>query len=272
MSILLRRWNRAADGEPQIVLVRSEPGVGKSRLIAAFRQKLEGQDHQTVVALCAPHGADSAFYPFIRLLEARWGFLTADAPHQKLDKLEAGLRAVFGEMSPSLAALLGSLLNLPVSDRYPPLDYTPKRSKEEVVRALARVLLRIAAAQPALAIVEDSHWIDPSSMGVLRLLEREMGAGAKMLLMLTFRPEFEPPPEWLGQADVTSLTLTRLRSVEAEAMLRQLVGVRDLGKAVIRQILRHAEGVPLYIEEITRAVLEEGRSGSPCSRRAIRRH
>ncbi|HEY5106748.1 MAG TPA: adenylate/guanylate cyclase domain-containing protein [Caulobacteraceae bacterium] len=256
LEILLRRWERTRQGEPQIVLIRAEAGVGKSRLLAAFREAIKGQDQQQLTAFCAPHASDSAFYPTIRSLEARCGFVSSDTTAGKLGKLEALIRQAHGQLPGSTAALLASLLSLPFESRYPPLDLTPQQIKDETIRALVQLSLRAASVSPVVHMVEDAHWIDPSSLELLRAQVRDMGADVPIMLVATYRPEFQPPAEWLGQPNVASLTLSRLRAVDAKAMIARVAAGKRLPEAVVLQILDHADGVPLFIEEITRTVLE----------------
>ncbi len=257
LELLERRWLRAREGEPQIVLVSAEPGVGKSRLITAFRARIKGGGPQVFTAYCAPHAVDSAFYPVIRSLEASCGFASTDAADQRLVKIEEFIRNSCGDLPAALPPLISTLLSLPGEGRYPPLDLSPQQIKEEIIRALVQIVLAGARRRPAIEFFEDAHWIDPSSLEMLRARVRAQD-GVPMMLVITYRPQFQPPPEWLGQPNVTMLALTRLRPVEAQTMIARIAGGKRLPETILRQIMEHADGVPLFIEEITRTVLDSG--------------
>ena len=256
LSILSRRWKRILSGEPQILLASADAGVGKSRLVATFRHELAGGDQQTLTAYCAPYARDTAFHPFLRSLEARFGFSAADSGEDKRRKLEAGLQTVLGRTNEENVDLLGALLSLPAPSGRSVLQLTPQRQREEATLLLAELVLSAGTERPTLMFVEDAHWIDPSSQDVLRAIARDLRPGVKFMLILSYRPEYQPPAEWFGQPNVTLITLPRLRNEDAQTMLAQIVGRRDLAATVSDQILAHADGVPLYIEEIARAVIE----------------
>jgi len=256
LEILLRRWDRARDGEPQVVLIRAEPGVGKSRLVAAFRDRIKGHDHHEQIDHCAPRSVDSPLSPTIRALESRCSFVSTDTPPEKLAKLEAMIRQAQGRIAPVAVSLLASLLSLAAEGRYPPLEFTPRQIKDETVRLLVQLSLRDAEISPGLHVIEDAHWNDPSSLELLRAQSRALGSGIPIMMVLTYRPEFQPPAEWMGQPNVTNLTLSRLRNIDAKAMVARVAAGKRLPEAVVNQILDHADGVPLFIEEITRTVLE----------------
>jgi class 3 adenylate cyclase len=258
LAILARRWKRATDGEPQIVLLSADAGVGKSRLISTFRHQLPESGRQTLSAYCAPYARDSAFHPFLRALEARCGFTPEDTPDVRRVRLSEVLRAALGEARPDALEIFASLLSLPAT-----LRLTPQRQKDEATQLFADLTLRSAEDQPSLFVMEDAHWVDPSSQEVLRTIVRDAKPGLKLMLAISCRPEYPLPSEWLGQPNVTSLTLSRLRNADAQAMLAQISAGRDLDGAAARQILTHADGVPLYIEEIARAVLERGAASGP---------
>jgi class 3 adenylate cyclase/tetratricopeptide (TPR) repeat protein len=231
LAILARRWARAQDGEPQIVLISADAGVGKSRLMSTFRHQLAEEEGQALNAYCAPYARDSAFHPFLQSLERRCGLVVDDSPEARRGKVQALLNATLGEPPAEALEILASLLSLPAAVRL-----SPQRQRDEASQLFADL--------------------------VLRTIVRELGAGLKLMLMLSYRPEFRPPVEWLGQPNVTSMALSRLRAGEARDMLAQIAVGRDLDKTAVEQILTHADGVPLYIEEITRAVLERGESGA----------
>lgn len=252
LTLLLRRWQRVRDGHGQMVLLSGEAGIGKSRLCRALRERLAGL--QTVLRYqCSPHYANSALHPLIEQLEFAAGFARDDSPDQKLDRMEAllvGSPAQIAEAAPLIAALL----SLP-ADRYPPHHLSPQRQKELTLEALAEQVAALAQRGPVLVVFEDVHWVDPTSQEFLELLVPRL-QGLPVLLVATHRPEYDPP--WVGQPHVTSLALRRLERSEATRFVGELTGGRGLPPAVLEEILSHTDGVPLFVEELTKSVLESG--------------
>jgi class 3 adenylate cyclase/predicted ATPase len=253
LDLLLRRWQQAKSGEGRVVLVSGEPGIGKSRLTAALSAHIESEPHTRLRYFCSPHDQDSALYPFIGHLERTAGFTRDDTATTKLDKLEAllGDGAEPGDLS-----LIAEMLSLAGGERFPPLDLSPQRKKERTLAALLRQLQALARRQPILMIFEDLHWIDPTSREALDLTIERVTA-LPVLLVATYRPEFQPP--WVGQSQVTVIALNRLGRSEGTTLVHQLTGnLGALPPHIVDEIVERTDGVPLFVEELTKAVVEAG--------------
>jgi class 3 adenylate cyclase/predicted ATPase len=252
IDLLWRRWCRAKAGDGQIVLVCGEPGIGKSRVAAALQDRLHTELHVRLRCFCSPYHRDSALFPFIDQLERAAGFAREDQPAIKQEKLE-GLLARAASADEDVA-LLADLLSLPVSERHPLPSFTPQRKKQRTLEALIRQLEALARRQPVLMVFEDAHWIDPTSRELLDLAVERV-RNLPVLLIVTFRPEFLPP--WPGQPQVTMLVLNRLDRRERSALVEQIVG-KALPDEVIARIVERTDGVPLFVEELTKSILESG--------------
>src|SRR5262249_23747222 len=253
IDLLLRRWGRAKAGAGQIVVVCGEPGIGKSRLIAELEERLHGEPHLRLRYFCSPHHQNSALFPFIEQLGHAAAFARDDTPAAKLEKLEGLItRAVQGDED---AALLADLLSLPCSERHPLPNLSAQRKKERTLKALLRHLESVARRQPVVVVFEDAHWIDPTSRELLDLTVERV-RNLPVLLIVTFRPEFQPP--WTGQPQVTMLALNRLDRHDRTTLINQIAGGKTLPDEVVAQIVDRTDGVPLVVEELTKSVLESG--------------
>src|SRR4051812_21831612 len=253
LELLLRRWGQAKAGRGRVVLISAEPGVGKSRLAEALVERLAPEPYIRLRYFCSPHHQDSALYPVIAQMERAAGFAHGDAPEVRLAKLQA--LPVATAPPPEDVALIAELHGLPSIDLAPPLDLTPQRRKEKTFEALLRQLEGLARQQPVLLVFDDLHWIDPSSRELLdQLIERVVDW--PVLLLALFRPEFQPP--WTRQSSVTLLTLARLDRSNTAAMVANVAGDRALPPEIVAEIAERTDGVPLFVEELTKAVLEAG--------------
>ena len=254
VELLLRRWRQAANGDGRVVLLSGEPGIGKSRLTVELQERLQAERHTCLRYFCSPHHQDSTLYPIISQLQRAAGFQRGHTDEQRLDKLEAMLARATDDLSEA-APLIASLLFVPTGGRYPPLDLTPQKRKEKTLRALLAQLEGMAAREPVLVVFEDVHWIDPTSLELLDLIVDRVPA-MPILVIITCRPEFTPP--WIGRPQVTLLTLNRLLPAQRAEMIAAVAGGKALSPEIADQIVDRADGVPLFIEELTKAVMESG--------------
>ena len=258
LRLLLGHWARSRGGEGQVVLLSGEAGIGKSRLVATLRQQLKDEPHLTLRFFCSPYDRDSAFRPFINQLERALGWTRDDTTEQKQEKLRS---TVFGAAhGEDEIALLAELLSLPNS--VPDLQLSTQRKREKLFGALIHQLEARARTQSILMIFEDAHWTDPTSLDLLKFL-MERVARLPVMLIITFRPEFEH--DWGDQPHIARLALNRLDDRNAKTLVRQLAG-RELGPEIADEIIARADGVPLFVEELTKTVLEtDGHKSLPSS-------
>ena len=257
LELLLRRWSKAKSGEGQVVLLSGEPGIGKSRLTAALLERLAGEPHTRLRYFCSPQHIDSTLYPVISQLERAAGFAHDDAVQAKLDKLDALLAQSFTPRQD--AALLSDMLSLPNDGRYPTLELTPQQRRQKTLDALIAQLEALSRSNPVLLIFEDAHWIDPTSVEVLSRVADRIRT-LSMLLIVTYRPEFDAP--WIGRPHVTTLTLNRLGEREIAQLIDRLLGNKPLPESIRHDIIERTDGVPLFVEEMTKAVLEAAGEGA----------
>jgi tetratricopeptide (TPR) repeat protein len=237
-----------------VVLISGEPGIGKSRIAQTIVERLGGEPHTRLRYFCSPHYQDSALYPSIAQLERAAGFRREDTAEQRLAKLEAVLAQGTNDLG-EIVPLLAELLSILTGDRYPPLNLTPQKRKEKTLHAQVAQLEGLAARQPVLMVWEDVHWSDPTTRESLDLLVDRVPK-LRVLMILTFRLEFTPP--WIGRPHVTMLTLNRLPRRQGAEMIGYVTGGKALPKEVAEQIIERTDGVPLFIEELTKTVVESG--------------
>ena len=257
IELLRRRWSRAKSGEGQVVLLSGEAGIGKSRLTAVLVESLTPEPHTRLRYFCSPQHTDSAFYPIIGQMERAAGLLHDDMPRQKLDKFDA----LLVQTSTSLedAALIAEMLSLRDDGRYPVLELTPQQRRQKMLEALTAQMETLSRQNPVLMIFEDAHWSDPTSLEAFsRVVDRIRTL--RVLLIVTFRPEFEPP--WIGQPHVTALTINRLTERDVSAMIDRVVGNKRLPAGIRQDIIERTDGIPLFVEEMTKAVLEAETDGA----------
>ena len=252
-ELLLRRWSRAKNGEGQVVLISGEAGIGKSRLTAALLENLAPEPHGRLRYFCSPQHIDSAFSPIIGQMERAAGLLHDDTSQQKLDKLDA----LFAQTSTSIhdAALIAEMLSLPNDGRYPALELTPQQRRQKTLEALTAHMKTLSRQKPVLMIFEDAQWADPTSLEVFSRVVDQIQT-LRVLLLVTFRPEFDAP--WVGRPYVTARIINRLAEHEASAMIDRIVGNKQLSASIRQDIIERTDGIPLFVEEMTKAVLEAG--------------
>ena len=254
VGLLRDRWAQVQAGRGHIVLLSGEAGIGKSRLVQVAKDEIIGTVALRIEYRCSPYHQHSALYPVIAHLERALALRQDDTPEEKLRKLEEAIRPYplpLAEMVPLFAALL----SVPLPASYPPLAMTPQRQKQKTLEALLTWLLALTEQQPVLFVVEDLHWIDPSTLEFLTLLV-EQGPTARLLTLLICRPESQLP--WGLRTHLTPMTLQRLPQSQVEVMIARVTGGKALPPEVLQHVVTKTDGVPLFVEELTKTVLESG--------------
>jgi predicted ATPase/class 3 adenylate cyclase len=253
IELLLRRWRHATLEEGRVVVLTGEPGIGKSHIARALDQQLHGESHVTLRYFCSAHHTNSALFPFVGQLERAAGFERSDSPAERLSKLDNLVAQSTAD--PEHVAVLANLLALPASDQYRLKELSPQKGKEKTLAALLAQLEGLAARQPVFIIFEDIQWIDPTSLELLAATVEHVQQ-LRVLLLITTRPEFTPP--WPSYPHMTTISLTRLGRRDGAALVERVTGGKALPKEVMDEILARTDGVPLFVEELTKTVLESG--------------
>ena len=252
-SVVLHAWQRAGSGRGQAVLLCREPGIGKSRILQALREKLHEEGISAWQYQCSPYFANSALFPVIDHFERVLKFERPDSAETKLEKLASWLRELG---RPELDVnLIGRLLSLPAEARYGALSMTPQKQKEETIRALGDVIQAAASRRPMLILFEDLHWADPTTLEALEALLDRLER-LPVLLLVTYRPEFKS--QWIGQRSVTALTLSRLDPAQTKAIVNRVTEGNSLPDEILAQIVARTDGIPLFVEELTKTIVESG--------------
>ena len=251
LDVALRAWQSASQGKLQVLLLCGEPGIGKSRIVWALREHLLADGAHAWQYQCSPYFSNSALYPIVAHMERALGFERDESAQARLNKLEAFAMGQLGR--PALDVnLLGRLFALPVEERYGALPMSPQKQKDETLRALGDLMQGASREQPLLVLFEDAHWADPTTLEAIdQLLER---SDTPALVVITYRPEFKPT--WIGQPHVTALTLGRLDADQIQTVITRVAGGKPLPREIIEQIVAKTDGVPLFVEELTKAILE----------------
>jgi class 3 adenylate cyclase len=256
-ELLLRRWSKARAGEGQVVLLFGEPGIGKSRLTAALLERLAAEPHTRLRYFCSPQHTDSALYPIISQMERAAQFTHTDTEQVKLDKLDGVL--ALASTSKQDAALFAEMLSLPNDGRYPAVELDPQQRRQRTLEAFFAQVEAFARKNPVLMIFEDAHWTDPTSLEAFgRTVDRIKSL--RVLLIVTYRPEFEPP--WIGRPYVTVMNINRLAERDIATIIDRVAGNKGLPANIRQDIIERTDGIPLFVEEMTKAVLEAENEGS----------
>jgi predicted ATPase len=271
VTLLLERWAQAKDGQGQVILLSGEAGIGKSRLVQVLKDHVASEPHTRWECRSSPYYQNTALYPITDLLQRTLQFQPDDTSEHRLEKLEH-LLSQYRLPLEETVALFAPLLSLSApEDRYPPLHLSPQRQRQKTLESMVAMLLELAEQQPVLFILEDLHWTDPTTLELLGLLVEQVPTAA-LYMFLTCRPEFQP--SWSHRSYLTEITVNRLSRNQIEQIAEQVAGGKKLPEQVLQQIVEKTDGVPLYVEEMTKALLESGHlkgvdehyglTGTPC--------
>lgn len=253
IGLLTKRWEQAKDGESQVVLLSAEPGVGKSRILSAFQKSIENDLYNRVLWFCSTFHQNTALHPVIDQLERVMRFDKNDGPEEKLDKLTEVMNGL--DLPDDVIAVFVHLMSIPTEGRYPTLDFSPAEMRVKTLQAVIDVIEAMASQHPVLVTVEDVHWIDPTTLELLsQMIERLRDTC--VLIVITFRPEFESP--WGSGSNITSYTLNHLSRRDSAAMISRVTDGKALPNEVVDQIVARTDGVPLFVEELTKSLMESG--------------
>jgi class 3 adenylate cyclase/DNA-binding winged helix-turn-helix (wHTH) protein/predicted ATPase/tRNA A37 threonylcarbamoyladenosine biosynthesis protein TsaE len=254
VELLCERWAQSKAGTGQVVVLSGEAGIGKSRLVHVLHEHLGGEAYTRLEGHCSPYAQQSPLYPVVEQVQHWLQWRQDDTPEVKLHKLEASLEAT-GCVLEEVVPLFAALCSLPLPERYPPLNLAPQRHKQQMLAAVLAWLLKEAERQPVCLVMEDLHWVDPSTLELLNLLIDQVPL-ARLLVVLTCRPDFTPP--WAARSHVTHIVISRLTPAQSERMIEKVTVGKALPAEVQEQLLKKANGVPLFVEELTKMVLESG--------------
>ncbi len=254
LSLVLRRWEQAKHGEGRVVMLSGESGIGKSRMLQELNEHVADEPHIRLRYQCSPYHVNTALYPVIERFEQAAGFSNTDSTADKLDKLEAMLARDSVDVA-TVAPLFAALLSIDTGERYPAHRMSPQKQKEATLKALADRVVGFAAQEPLLMLFEDAHWIDPTTQELFDLIA-QMVVSQRVLLVFTHRPGYQS--HWSGYGHVLSLALTRLGRAEVTALVAKVTGGATFPDEVLDQIVAKADGVPLFVEELTKTVIESG--------------
>jgi predicted ATPase len=255
IGLLLDRWEKVQDGQGQVILLSGEGGIGKSRLVQVLKDHIAEEDHTRWECRSSPYYTNTALYPITDLLQRILQFQKDDCPEDKVEKLEQLLQQYQLPLEESVP-LFAPLLSLSIPEgRYPPLQWSPQRQRQKTLEAIVAMLLVLAEQQPVLFILEDLHWTDPTTLELLDLLIDQISTHS-IYPLLTCRPTFQP--NWGHRSYLTELTVNRLSQDQITRMAEQVAGGKNIPEEVLQQIVEKTDGVPLFVEEMTKAVLESG--------------
>jgi len=255
VGLLLDRWEQATNRQGQVILLSGEAGIGKSRLVQVLKDHIADEPHTRLECRSSPYFTNSALYPIIEMVQGALRFQTDDTPEQKLEKLKENLSQYHQPLEETVP-LFGALLSVPIpEDCYPTLNLTPQRQRQKTLEAILAIILELAERQPVLFILEDLHWTDPTTLEFIELL-MDQTPMVSIDALFTCRPEFQP--SWSHRSYLSEMSVNRLSRDQIERMAKQVVGEKPLPDEIVQQLVGKTDGVPLYVEEMIKAVLESG--------------